>query len=57
MFEDEAELRILETIARYGGYAFQEDNGNGALDIPCQWTDVNPEGCEPGIEGGDGQPG
>jgi len=50
MFEDEASLRILETIARSGGYAFHDDNGSGALEWPCQGADNNPAGCEPGIE-------
>jgi len=51
MFEGEASLRILETVARFGGYAFHDDNGSGALEWPCQGTDNNPVGCEPGIEG------
>jgi len=49
-FEDEASLRILDTIARVGGYIFHDDNGDGTLSIPCRGTDVDPAGCEPGLE-------
>jgi len=50
-FEDEATLRILETIARVGGFLFHDDNGSGTLDLPCRGTDVDPATCEPGLEG------
>jgi len=50
-FEDEATLRILDTIARFGGRVYHDDNHNGGLDTPCIGTDVDPAGCEPGVEG------
>ena len=50
-FEGQATLRILETIARVGGYIFHDDNGDGALNLPCRGTDVTPATCEPGLEG------
>ncbi len=49
-FEDETSLRILETIARVGGFVFHDDNGNGVLNLPCRGTDVDPATCEPGLE-------
>ena len=50
-FEDYASLRILDTIARVAGRAYHDDNSSGGLDTPCSGTDVDPAGCEPGLEG------
>jgi hypothetical protein len=49
--QDTAALRVLYTIARVGGFAYHDDNGDGALNLPCVDGDVSPAGCEPGVEG------
>ena len=49
-FEGQASLRILETIARVGGFFFHDDNDDRQLNLPCRGTDVTPATCEPGLE-------